>query len=169
MGTVSRWPPRLRGAVLVVAMLSMPVPAPAFSTEAPEGLWFVPPDAAVQIFDCEALLCGRIVWMLHWRDAAGQIQRDDKNPDAASRSRLLCGLTILWGLRPSGPGRWEGGSFYNPHDGKTYSVTAEQRSSDAIVARIYKILPLFGKTKNMRRVAKLSSEGECRGAMPADP
>jgi len=49
----------------------------------------------------------------------------------------LCGLTIFWGLRSSGPGRWPDGWFYNPDDGDTYNISAELRSADTIDARIY--------------------------------
>jgi hypothetical protein len=46
-------------------------------------------------------------------------------------------LTIFWGLRSSGPGRWPDGWFYNPDDGDTYNISAELRSADTIDARIY--------------------------------
>lgn len=146
---------------LVMAVLSMAAAVSANSAGVPQGVWLVDPDSAVQIFDCNGLLCGRVVWLRHARDPAGQIQRDKKNPVPASRPRLVCGLTALWGLRPDGPGRWRDGWFYNPDDGETYSVTAELRSADVIEARIYKILPMFGMTKTLARVPRLSSEGWC--------
>ena len=46
-------------------------------------------------------------------------------PDPKLRQRPLCGLTILWGLRPNGAGHWSNGWLYDPHDGHTYNVTAE--------------------------------------------
>lgn len=107
------------------------------------------------------LLCGQVVWLRHSHDRTGQIQRDNTNPNPAERPRLACGMTILWGLRAAGPRRWDDGWFYNPDDGDTYSVTAELRSGDVIVARIYKVLPFFGMTKILLRVPRLSSEGWC--------
>ena len=84
-----------------------------------------------------------------------------KNPDLAFRQRLLCGLTILQGLQPAGLDHWNGGSFYNPDDGVTYRVSAELRSADVFVARIYLGVPLFGETKTLLRIPRLRSEGWC--------
>lgn len=144
-------------AALVLLVLEW---STAFSA-VPQGVWLIDGKAAVQIFDCGGLLCGRILWLQTPRDAQDQLSRDRHNPDPALRQRRLCGLTILWGLREAGPNRWEGGWFYNPDDGKTYSVTAELRSADLIVARIYSGLRIFGQTKSLFRVAHGRSDGWC--------
>ena len=147
-------------AVLLVLTLLYPaVPRTAVPTGGPEGVWLIDLNVAVQIFDCGAQLCGRIVWLRRPRDQAGQLDRDLKNPDPALRQRLLCGLTVFWAIRPAGPNEWTGGRFYNPEDGKTYRITAELRSADIIVARIYFGVPLFGETKTLMRVPRLTSEG----------
>jgi hypothetical protein len=43
----------------------------------------------------------------------------------------------------------------------TYRVSAELRSADVFVARIYLGVPLFGETKTLLRVPRLRSEGWC--------
>lgn len=116
---------------------------------------------AVQIFECEGLMCGRIVWLKVPRDPQGLLDRDKRNPVPALRERKLCGLTILWGLRPKGSNLWVDGWFYNPDDGKSYSVNARLESDDVIVARAYVGLPIFGKTKTLARVTHDTSEGWC--------
>ena len=116
---------------------------------------------AVQIFECGDLLCGRIVWLVIPRDAKGALNRDLRNPDVKLRGRLLCGLTVLWGLHPVGDDSWERGWFYNPLDGNTYRVSAKLKSPDLIVARIYRGIPLFGKTKTLQRVVHGTVEGWC--------
>ena len=65
------------------------------------------------------------------------------------------------GLEPAGLGHWNSGSLYNPEDGQTYRVSAELRSADVFVARIYMGVPLFGETKTLLRVPRLRSEGWC--------
>jgi hypothetical protein len=35
----------------------------------PQGVWLIDGKAAVQIFDCGGLLCGRILWLQTPRDA----------------------------------------------------------------------------------------------------
>jgi uncharacterized protein (DUF2147 family) len=146
---------------LVAALIALAVPRTPARAAVPEGVWLIDGKAAVQIFDCSGLLCGRILWLQTPRDPQGQLNRDRNNPDPALRQRRLCGLTILWNLRSTGPDRWGGGWFYSPHDGKTYSVSAELRSADLLVARIYLGIPLFGETKTLLRVPHGTSKGWC--------
>ena len=119
------------------------------------GAWFIERSgAALQLFDCSGLLCGRIVWLQKARDSAGDPARDAKNPDPALRERTLCGLTVLHGLQPAGVDNWNSGRLYNPDDGQTYSVSARLRSADIIVARIYVGAPLFGETRSLRWIPR---------------
>jgi uncharacterized protein (DUF2147 family) len=148
-------------ALLVVALSSFAVPGAAVSAIVPEGAWSIDGAAAVQIFDCSGLLCGRIIWLEKARDTAGRLARDDKNPDPIFRQRPLCGLTVIQGLEPAGLDHWNSGSLYNPEDGQTYRVSAELRSADVFVARIYLGVPLFAETKTLLRVSRLRSEGWC--------
>jgi hypothetical protein len=76
--------------------------------------------AALEIFDCAGLLCGRIVWPRKARNTAGRPVQDDENPDPTFRRRPPCGSTILHGLRPAGRDHWNSGSLYNLEDGQTY-------------------------------------------------
>ena len=81
--------------------------------------------------------------------------------DSARIEQISNGLTILQGLQPAGLDHWNSGSLYNPDDGVTYRVSAELRSADVFVARIYLGVPLFGETKTLLRVPRLRSEGWC--------
>lgn len=150
-----------RAALLMAALISLVVPRTPAWAAVPGGVWLIDGRAAVQIFGCGALLCGRILWLRSPRDPQGQMNLDKNNPDPGLRQRPLCGLTVLWGLRSTGPDRWGGGWFYNPEDGKTYNVSAELRSADLIVARIYSGIRLFGETKTLLRVPHGTSEGWC--------
>jgi uncharacterized protein (DUF2147 family) len=133
----------------------------AVSSSIPQGVWLIKSEAAIQIFDCSNLLCGRVLWLQIPRDRLGQLHRDRNNPNPALRQRLVCGLTILWGLHSTGPDQWGGGWFYNPDDGKTYRASAHLRSPDALVARLYLGIPLVGRTKVLHRVAHGTSKGWC--------
>jgi len=143
-------------------MAALLAAAPAAAVVAiPQGVWLIDQKAAVQIFDCAGLMCGRILWLYKPRNAEGQLDRDQHNPNPALRQRELCGLTILWNLHPAGKNRWRDGWFYNPDDGKTYRLSAELKSDDVIAARIYVALPILGKTKTLVRVPKGVSQGWC--------
>ncbi|MEN2789958.1 DUF2147 domain-containing protein [Sphingomonas oligophenolica] len=143
-------------------LLCLAVPSPCVGgAPVTEGVWLMDAKVAVQIFDCGEMMCGRIIWLIIPRDAQGVLNRDLRNPDAALRQRPLCGMTILWALHPVGSDKWEGGWFYNPFDGETYRVSARLKSADVMTARIYRGLPLFGKTKTLQRVVHGTVEGWC--------
>ena len=131
------------------------------SARVPQGVWLIAGEAAVEIFDCNGLLCGRILWLQAPRDPQGQLKRDKRNPDPALRQRELCGLSVIRDLRSTGPGHWDEGQFYNPDSGKTYNVKVELTPSDALVARFYQGISLVGETKTLSRVRHGTSEGWC--------
>ncbi len=145
-------------AAAITLFAAIPVPAlPAV----PQGVWLVDGKAAVQIYDCAGLMCGRVIWLKVPRNRLGQLDRDKHNPDPALRQRQLCGLTTLRDLRPAGPGRWSDGAFYDPQDGKTYGVSAQLASADVITARIYLGVPLLGQNRTLVRVPRGVSAGWC--------
>ena len=148
------------GAAMAALTLSAAAPAARAETVSPEGAWMLPRKAAVQIYQCDGRLCGRIVWLDRPRDPDGRPVRDKKNPDPALRPRLICGQTVLRDLMPSGPDRWTGGSLYNPDDGHTYRIRGEL-IADTIIARIYMALPVLGQTSIWRRVPHLNADGWC--------
>jgi uncharacterized protein (DUF2147 family) len=150
-----------RAALLTGAVTFLAPPPSMAQVTVPQGVWLIDNKAAVEIFDCSGLMCGRILWLYKPRDAQGQLDRDNRNPDPALRGRELCGLTMLWNLHPAGPNRWRNGWFYNPEDGKTYSLSAELKSDDVLTARIYVQLPIFGKTKTLVRAPQGTSAGWC--------
>ena len=131
------------------------------SCEVPEGTWLLANRVAIQVFDCSGLLCGKIIWLARSRTPAGRPDVDHLNTDPKLRQRPLCGLTILWGPRPNGPGHWSNGWLYDPHDGHTYNVTAGVSSPNRISARVYRGVPFFGRTEMLIRDPQLSSHGHC--------
>ncbi len=143
------------------AAVAPPAPGAVAQPAVPDGVWLIDKKAAVQIYDCTGLMCGRILWLYKPLNALGQLDRDKHNPDPSMRDRELCGLTMLWNLHPDGANRWKDGWFYNPDDGGTYRVSAQLKSDDVLVARIYQGIPLFGKTKILQRVAHGVSAGWC--------
>lgn len=150
----------LSGVLASIVMFLLATSSQA-QTAIPQGFWLIDEKAAVQIFDCGGLMCGSIRWLYKPRDAQGELDHDKHNPDPALRRRPLCGLTILWNLHPDGPGRWRDGWFYNPDDGDYYRVSAQLKSADVLVARIYAGIPLFGKTKTLVRIPEGTSTGWC--------
>ena len=90
-------------AMVVAAVTFFAVPRAMAQSAVPEGVWLIDKKAAVQIFDCQALMCGRVLWMYKPRNAQGVLNQDIHNPDPAPRKRPFCGLTMLSNLHPDGP------------------------------------------------------------------
>jgi uncharacterized protein (DUF2147 family) len=148
---------RVTGAgLLMLTVHSRPA-----SSEVPDGTWLFANRVAIEVFECSGLVCGRIVWLLRPRTPAGQPDVDRLNPDPTLRERPLCGLTIIWGLQPDGAGHWSSGSLYDPQDGTTYDLTAERTAPDKISARVYRGVPLLGRTEILIRDPQLSFDGRC--------
>jgi uncharacterized protein (DUF2147 family) len=131
------------------------------SAGVPQGVWLIEGEAAVQIFDCKDLLCARLIWLQIPNDREGQNKLDNKNPDPMLRHRELCGLTIIWDLRSTGPNQWADGWFYYPDSGTTYNVKMQLTSADVLVARFYQGISAVGETKSLRRTQHGASAGWC--------
>jgi|SRR5271170_369024 uncharacterized protein (DUF2147 family) len=151
--------PLIRGACALL-LLTVTHGRPALSA-VPGGTWLFANRVALQIFDCGGLLCGRIVWLLRPVTPAGQPDLDLLNPDPALRQRHLCGLTIIWGMQPEGPGRWSNGWLYDPKDGATYDVAAELIAPNTLSARVYHGVSFLGRTEILTRDPPLSFDGRC--------
>jgi len=106
---------------LAAGLLALPLAGHAQGS-APNGVWLTQDgDAHVRIAGCGDALCGTIVWVKDPIDSeTGRPETDKHNPDPAKRNRSIVGTTIMFGMRPSGAGRWSG-QFYNTRDGQTYA------------------------------------------------
>jgi uncharacterized protein (DUF2147 family) len=115
---------------------------PSYASSA-DGTWKIR-DLVLQISECQQAVCGKIVWL---KDAWRRPQD--------------CGRTIVWGLSPTGTNSWSNGSIYDPTDGNTYRLSATLEPAGTLNARIYRGVPVFGKTETLVRVAPRSLDGWC--------
>lgn len=85
------------------------------------GLWLTQKgDARIQISNCGAGICGKVVWLKEAVDPrTGKLQKDDKNPNPSLASRPMVGVQLFIGMKPNGPGSWAG-RIYNADDGGVY-------------------------------------------------
>ena len=139
------------GALAAAAMLGAPASAaegddPAF------GRWVVEDGKAViEIHACGEQACGRIVWLRQPFGPDGRAKRDVENPNPGKRSRPLCRLRLISGLKRTDPGVWEGGEVYSTRDGATYGFEIEGVEDDRMTVRGYLGLPLLGRSRVWRR------------------
>jgi uncharacterized protein (DUF2147 family) len=150
-------------AAAFIAAISFFVAGPvgtAFAND-PRGVWMIENEVALEILDCNGLLCGRIVYLRMPRDETGELRREQENPRAGLRPRLICGMTVLEDLRPAGPNNWDLGRFYDPRDGGRYSIAMKLISRNVIVARIYSGSRVNGQSQTLLRVLPLKTVGWC--------
>jgi uncharacterized protein (DUF2147 family) len=106
------------------------------------GNWKDPTGSVIQIYQCGANVCARLVAIR--TDAPTHF--DAANADPALRKRSLCGLQIGSGFHFVNPDRAEGGRLYDPESGKTYSGSLT-RDGDTLKLRGYIGIALFGRTE----------------------
>ena len=126
--------------------------AAAAEPPGPQGVWLTEDgDGAVEIFDCGAHLCGRIIWQQSPLRSDGGPDVDDHNPDPALRHRPICGLQIIGDLSPSGPAKWSRGWVYDPDRGQTYGAALTLESRDVLRIRGYIAIPFLGGSQLWKR------------------
>ena len=138
-GIARRW---FASAVMAMLLLSL-LGIQEAETSPADGAWLIN-DLVLDIFDCQHLVCGRIVWI----------------GDPARRP-AQCGKTVVWGLQAQGRNEWADGSILDPDDGRIYRLAATLETDGTLHARIFKGVPLFGRTEILTRVDIRSLTGRC--------
>jgi uncharacterized protein (DUF2147 family) len=114
--------PRLAISILALAIMWGADVRTAASDSAAAGIWMTDDgDGAVEVRPCGNELCGYIYAILHLPNPSLPAL-DDRNQNAELRSRPLCGMQVIGGLRAMSPGKWSGGWIYDPKVGKTYGL-----------------------------------------------
>ena len=139
--------PKLLATLPLVAALCAP-PAALADTPSFLGNWRTPTGSVIQVYPCGTAACLRLLAIE--KTAPGTV--DANNPDPALRSRSLCGMQIGSGFQPQEGNRSaEGGSIYDPHNGKTYSGSLALNGTDHLRLRGYIGTKLFGRTEEWTR------------------
>jgi uncharacterized protein (DUF2147 family) len=103
------------------------------------GLWIDHTgQGAVEIAQCGARICGRVVWL--------------KNPDHKSKSgKRICGAQVLGDLQPRPNNAWEDGWIYNPEDEERFSAALKLQNANTLTVLGYLGFKLLGETFTWRR------------------
>jgi uncharacterized protein (DUF2147 family) len=116
------------------------------------GVWYDDTGrGAVQLESCGTNVCGRIVWLRTATNGQGEPLRDLNNPNGARRDRPICGLPVIWGLRPQPDGTWDEGRIYDPKVGKSYDVAITRISAKRLRITGYLGTKLFSRNLIWRR------------------
>ena len=132
-------------ATLMITAAFAPGSASAQTAEDAFGVWRHPENGSyVEMSKCGDGLCAKIIKTIDDQ------KTDDKNPDAALKSRPIIGLPIMTDAKKSGPASWAG-TLYNRADGKSYAGTITVKSADALDLKGC-VLSVFCKTLTWTRV-----------------
>ncbi len=130
----------VRAALAVLALL---LAAGVGQTQSPPtdvtGLWIDHTgQGAVEIAQCGARICGRVVWL--------------KNPEHRSKSgKRICGTQVLGDLQPRPNSAWEDGWIYNPEDEERFSAALKLQNANTLTVLGYLGFKLLGETFTWRR------------------
>ena len=102
--------------------------------------------ARVQIYRCDSLYCGKIIWLKEPVKNGKEVV-DDKNPDPLLQNSPVVGLVIVRGFSFDGDNEWTGGKVYDPESGDTYSGKITLKDPQTLRLRGYVLIPLLGRTE----------------------
>ena len=129
------------------------------SPDAVTGTWTTSENKAkIEIFKCGSNYCGKIIELKEAiypandkKGMAGQTKVDRENPDAQLKSRPIVGMQMLDGFSYSGDNCWEGGTIYDPKNGKTYKCKITLAESNQLKVRGFIGVSLIGRTETWTR------------------
>ena len=102
-------------------------------------------DGKITIFKQGERYFGKITW------GKTPGKKDSNNPDPKLRNREIVGTVILKDFVFDGE-KWENGSIYDPHSGKTYDCILKVKDNNKkLDIRGYIGTPMFGRTATWSR------------------
>lgn len=151
---------------LVLALIAAAIPAtapaaaPAVAADRVVGLWLTEErDAQVRVTRVGDRYEGSIVWLKEPefpaddpQGMAGRAKIDRENPVEVLRSTPIIGLRIVKGFRFD-DGEWQGGTIYDPNNGKTYKCRM-WFEGETLRVRGYIGFSLLGRSTSWTRVAE---------------
>ena len=110
--------------------------------------------AKVKIVKRGTKFYGKIIWLRDPNDESGKQKLDKENPKKELKTKPIVGLEILKGFKYIGDKKWEGGTIYDPENGKTYDCNIAMKDNNTLKIRGYIGISLLGRTTVWSRVKK---------------
>ena len=116
------------------------------------GIWSTKDDQSkIEIYKCGEKYCGKVVDLKEKvypedHERAGQPKVDLNNKKKERRNDPIIGLNLMKGFKFKGK-LWEGGTIYDPDNGKTYKCQIKLPDNDTLEVRGYIGIPALGRTE----------------------
>lgn len=115
-------------------LISSIIAGPASAASSPLGVWLDDKGrGAVEIAQCGAALCGKVVWVKSAKDSKG------------------CGAKILDGVKPAGNNTWDYGWIYSPDHGRRFDLALTPQGNDRLRVTGYAGIKLFSESRTWTR------------------
>ena len=151
---------KLRTLTFALVMTISGGPSVLAAQDAAHGYWLTENGKAIVLMSqCGTQTCGQMVWTSAPRDATGKLKLDVNNAEPDLKTRPVCGLQLIGGMKPKSAGTWEDGWIYNPRNGEKYSAEIQAVSADELKVRGYLGISILGKSQIWTRVA--NDRGGC--------
>ncbi len=138
---------KIPAVVATMALASLLSISSAAEAKDVTGVWLSDDgEGAVEIQPCGDKRCGRLIWLKTPLDDAGRPLVDANNPDPTARKRPVCGIDIIKDAALQSDGSWDGGSVYDPEEGKIYSVMLKAKGNDSLEVTGYLGIKALGET-----------------------
>jgi uncharacterized protein (DUF2147 family) len=143
---------KIPGIVATMALASLLSISSAAQAKDVAGVWLSDDgEGAVEIQPCGDKRCGRLVWLKTPLDNDGRPLVDANNPEPALRKRPVCGIDIIKDVALQSDGSWDGGSVYDPEEGKVYSVMLKAKGNESLEVTGYLGIKALGETLTWTR------------------
>jgi uncharacterized protein (DUF2147 family) len=134
---------------LLLILLLLPVFSIAQSADDITGEW-LPSNGKgyIKIERFGSHYYGKLVWLREPLDPETKKPKTDRNnPDAAKRNVPLLGYTLLKNfVWDAGDKEWNGGTIYDPENGKEYSCRIVMKDKNTLDVRGYVGITMFGRS-----------------------
>lgn len=139
----------LMGAVLLSTNLCIA----EGGAKSPMGYWKTESSKSkVHVYSCGDKICGKIVELREPNDpATGQPKKDPEG-------KPMLQMEIMKNFSAAGEGKWEGGTVYDPKEGKEYSGEfTMSEDGNTMHLRGYIGISLLGRTQDWHRTTETGS------------
>lgn len=142
----------MKKSIFVLALFITGLSAFAQNSDIIVGKWLsADGDGKIEIYKKGDVFYGKLIWLKEPNETDGTPKVDDENPDPSKRNVPLKGLVILKNFKFEN-GFWQGGTIYDPKNGKTYRCEMWMDGKNTLRIRGY--VAFLHRTESWTRVTE---------------